>query len=71
MKKISARLPGPTYLSAPSVCERYDNRSHMWLERRLRSDPNFPKPIKIGPRRFFRLSDLEAYERQCAVASYD
>lgn len=39
----------------------------MWLERKLKADPNFPRPTKIGNLRFFKITDLEEYERRCAV----
>jgi hypothetical protein len=34
----------------------------MWLERRLADDSAFPKPIKMGRLRFWKLSALEAWE---------
>lgn len=54
------------YLDAAQVCARYGNRSHMWLERKLHSDPEFPKPIYIDRLRFFKITDLEKFERVCA-----
>jgi predicted DNA-binding transcriptional regulator AlpA len=53
------------YLSAPQVCARYGGRSHMWLERLLQNDPNFPRPMKMKGRgmRFFKVADLVKYER--------
>jgi hypothetical protein len=55
------------FLTAPQVCQRYGNRSHMWLERLLVSDPSFPRPAKFGQKknswRFFKLAELEQWER--------
>jgi hypothetical protein len=59
-----------TLLPTAKVRQRYGDVSHMWIERRLADDPNFPRPIYIAKRRFFRLGDLVAWERhKAAVAS--
>jgi hypothetical protein len=36
------------YLTAAQLRERYGGVSHMWIERRLKSDPAFPRPKKFG-----------------------
>jgi len=57
------------YLKSRQVRARYGNVSDMWLHRRL-ADPtsDFPRPVYLSRERFWRLSDLLAYERQCAAA---
>jgi predicted DNA-binding transcriptional regulator AlpA len=52
-------------LRAKDVRKRYGNASDMWLFRRLR-DPasDFPKPLIIGRLRYWRLSELKAYEQR-------
>ena len=35
--------------------------SDMWLWRRLKNDPTFPRPIYIGRRRFWRQADVIAW----------
>ena len=70
-KKIS-RNSGPdgaVFLTAPQVCERYANRSHMWLERMLQKDATFPRPIKFGRLRYFRIDELVEWERVAAAKS--
>jgi predicted DNA-binding transcriptional regulator AlpA len=57
------------YLTAPQVCERYGGRSAMWLWRRLKNDPRFPRPLKIGNRSHFEVSELDAYDDACRKAS--
>jgi hypothetical protein len=58
-----------TLLPTAKVRSRYGGVSAMWVERRLADDPNFPKPIYIAKRRFWRLGDLVAWERvKAAVA---
>ena len=53
----------PVLIPAAKVRQRYGGRSHMWIERRLRDNSGFPAPIYIGRLRFWRLADLEEYER--------
>jgi hypothetical protein len=70
----SARGPpavpnGAVWVSAPQVCDRYGGVSHMWLERMLKRDPNFPRPRYFGRWRFFKIEELTAWERQAAVKS--
>jgi len=55
-------MPDDEFLTARQLRKRYGNRSHMWVERRLKDDPGFPRPYYFGRMRFFRLSELEAYE---------
>jgi predicted DNA-binding transcriptional regulator AlpA len=56
------------FLTAVQVRQRYGNASDMWLWRRLRDDSNFPRPIEIRKRRYWKLSELIAWERACASA---
>jgi hypothetical protein len=39
----------------------------MWVERRLKSDPEFPRPVYISTRRYWRLDDLAQWEKKLAV----
>jgi predicted DNA-binding transcriptional regulator AlpA len=61
--------PDATFATAPQVCLRYGGVSHMWLERRLKNDPKFPRPRYFGRLRFFKISELEEYERQCTSSA--
>ena len=57
-------------LDAMGVRMRYGGRSDMWLWRRLQKDADFPRPIVIGNKRYWRLSELVAFEdRRRADAS--
>jgi predicted DNA-binding transcriptional regulator AlpA len=62
------KLPN-VYLTAKQVRERYGRVSDMSIWRWLR-DPklNFPRPIRINRRRFWRLSDLDAWDRSREAA---
>jgi hypothetical protein len=55
-------------LRSGAVRRRYGNCSDMWLHRRLHDDSGFPGPIYIGRLRYWRLSDLLAWERAQANA---
>jgi hypothetical protein len=54
-------------MSASQLRVRYGGVSHMWIERRLASDPDFPKPEISDPQRLWRITTVEAYERLCAT----
>ena len=57
-------LDSDVYLDARAVKRRYGGRSDMWLWRSAR-DPNLgmPSPIYIGKYRYWKLTDLIAWER--------
>ncbi|WP_442577914.1 helix-turn-helix transcriptional regulator [Mesorhizobium sp. ASY16-5R] len=61
--------PEREYLPARGVWERYGKSSmtlHRWLaDERM----NFPKPVYFGRFRFWRLSELETWERQQVAKS--
>ncbi|WP_441229453.1 hypothetical protein AB7828_03860 [Tardiphaga sp. 215_C5_N2_1] len=52
-----------TLIPTARLRARFGGVSHMWVERRLKDDPTFPKPIYITNRRFWRVSDLVVWER--------
>lgn len=60
---------GREYLPARAVWERYGKTSmtlHRWLaDERM----NFPKPVYFGRFRSWKLSELEAWEREQAAKS--
>jgi predicted DNA-binding transcriptional regulator AlpA len=56
------------YLTANQLRERWGGCSHMFIERRISGDPDFPRPVKLGGRkRFFSLDQVEQYERKCVT----
>jgi hypothetical protein len=62
-KRIKPVPIGAAYISFSQLLDRYGGVSHMFIERQLKNNPNFPKPHRIGRLRFFSLAELEAYER--------
>lgn len=58
------------YVSVAQLRRRYGGISRMWLFRRLRDDPTFPKPTNLGQgTRYWRIADLEVWERSVAAKS--
>jgi hypothetical protein len=58
---------GAVFIGIRQLQERWGGISHMTVERRLRDDPSFPKPRFFGRLRFWKIADVEAYERACVV----
>lgn len=57
-------------LTGPQICERFGDISDMTLWRWLGNPAlAFPKPLVINRRRYWRLADIEAWERSRAVTS--
>lgn len=54
------------YLNASQVMARYGDCSHMWIIRR-QADAKFPSPVYFGRLRFWKLSELIAWERKQAA----
>ena len=57
------------YINARQLRDRYGGVSHMWIERKLTSDPEFPTPTYFGTRRYWTLAEIEAWERIAAKRS--
>ena len=57
------------YITMPGLQERWDC-SAMFIERRLRADPKFPRPIRFSQspyaHRRFVIAEIEQYEREQA-----
>lgn len=59
----------PVYITTRQLRNRYGGVSNMWIERRLADDPEFPKPIYFGARRFWSLAAVEVWERKTTAKS--
>lgn len=58
------------FLSSNDVRARYGGRSQMWIHRKIKDENSgFPAPTYIGRLRFWKLEDLEKWERDCAARS--
>ena len=60
-------IPQTLFLKARQVRARYGDVSHMWLVRRQR-DAGFPSPTIFGGIRFWKISDLERWEKDQKAA---
>lgn len=62
-------MQGVIYLTGPQVQKRYQI-SEMTLWRWQRNeDLNFPKPMRVGKRKYYKEEDLTAWERERAKVS--
>jgi hypothetical protein len=58
------------FLTTAQLRSRWGDCSHMFIERRLMSDPTFPKPVKLGGRlRLWDVDQIEVYERRFITAA--
>jgi hypothetical protein len=67
--KLGPRRPKPlppdaVWATSLQVRARYGGTSDMWLYRKLKNDPDFPKPSYDGPLMMFSVAELEAYDRK-------
>lgn len=58
------------YITSAMLRARWGNCSHMFIERRLKDDPAFPRPMKLGGSsiRLWDEAEITAYERACVAA---
>lgn len=54
------------WLGSTQVCERY-GVSLMWIERRLKKDPDFPPPTYFARIRKWGEDQFDEYDRICAA----
>jgi hypothetical protein len=66
-----AQVPIPTaaeYINARQFCDRLGGISFTTLARMTKRDPDFPRAIYFANRiRFFKVSDILAYEHLCEI----
>jgi predicted DNA-binding transcriptional regulator AlpA len=63
MSVISLR-PSKTYLTGPQLRVRYGRKSHVWLWRMIRNNPDFPRPYRINHQLYFDQSEVDAFDRE-------
>jgi predicted DNA-binding transcriptional regulator AlpA len=60
------------FITKRQLCERW-GRSHMFIQRLLESDPDFPRPSKFGPTEnawwMWPVNAIQNYEKLCAARS--
>jgi predicted DNA-binding transcriptional regulator AlpA len=59
-----------SYSTGPQVRQRYGGRSEMWLWRKLKKDPRFPRPLVMSRNlRLFDDHELDAYDEMVRAFS--
>jgi hypothetical protein len=51
------------WMTSKQVCARYGGKSHMWLYRNIKGNPDFPKPSYQGRMQIFSVAEFDAYDR--------
>jgi predicted DNA-binding transcriptional regulator AlpA len=64
MPKLNANRQ---FLTSAQLRVRYGGRSDMWIDRLMKRDATFPRPVYIGRYRYWDLGAIEAYERDIAA----
>jgi predicted DNA-binding transcriptional regulator AlpA len=62
-------MANKTYLDVNQLCQMYGGCSAITIERLIREDLDFPKPLRIGPtgrRRLFDAEEIAQYNDACA-----
>jgi hypothetical protein len=68
-RQAPAVPPGAKYIGIRQLRDRYGSVSQMWVERKLKFDAAFPRPYRFGHLRFWKLDELEQYERERVTAA--
>jgi hypothetical protein len=55
---------GAVWMTAKQVRARYGNKSHMWLERNIKNNPEFPKRYYQGRLQMFLVAEFDEYDRK-------
>ena len=50
------------WLTGPQVCVRYGERSHVWMWRKDKTDPDWPKPMWLDGKKHYAEDQLDAYD---------
>ena len=58
--------PSRKYIATKQLRARWGNCSHMTIERKIKNDPEFPRPYHFMRIRMFDLAEIEEYERNAA-----
>jgi len=54
----------PVYVGTNGVRTFFGDKSRMWIARRLKNDPKFPRPVYFGKLPHWRIDWLELYASQ-------
>ena len=51
------------WMTSNQLRARYGGRSHMWIVRNLKNNPDFPRPSYQGRMQIFSVAEFDAYDR--------
>jgi hypothetical protein len=51
------------WMTALQLRARYGGKSHMWIVRKLKNDPDFPRPSYDGRMQIFNIAEFDEYDR--------
>jgi hypothetical protein len=51
------------WMSSVQLRARYGGKSHMWIIRNLKNNPDFPKPSYDGRMQIFSVAEFDAYDK--------
>jgi hypothetical protein len=51
------------WMSSIQLRARYGGKSHMWIVRNLKNNPDFPKPSYQGRMQIFSVAEFDDYDR--------
>lgn len=58
---------GTVWLNYAAIRKRFGGVSGMWIYRRLHDSSGFPQPTYFGRLRYWRLTEIETWERARAA----
>jgi hypothetical protein len=66
--KLGPHKPKPiaadaVWMTSVQLRARYGGKSHMWIVRKLKNDPDFPRPSHDGRMLIFNIKEFDAYDR--------
>jgi hypothetical protein len=72
--KLGPRAPAPIppdarWITSKQLRAYFGGLSDMWVVRKIRDDPDFPRPRYNGHMKFFSVAEIEAYEKKLATQS--
>jgi hypothetical protein len=55
--------PDAKWITSKQLGRRYGGKSSMWIWRKVKTDPDFPRPIYDGRLQLFSVEEVENYDR--------
>jgi hypothetical protein len=62
-RKVQPVPADALWMTSVQLRARYGGKSHMWIVRKLRNDPDFPKPVYDGRMQQFSIKEFDEYDK--------